>query len=325
MKKSILVTFLGLLVCLLCTVATGIAGVPQMINFQGRLTDEEDTALDDTLSITFSIYADSTGGIQLWTEINGSVIVSKGIFNVLLGNINPISDTVFTGAKRWLSMNVEGEEMEPPKPIASVGYAFHSATSDTAEYAHIATSDGDWTISGNNMYSAVSGSVGIGTTEPDEELHVVGNMKMVDGNQAAGKVLTSDASGVGTWQTASGGIPSGVIVMWWGLIGSIPEGWALCDGTNGTPDLRDRFIVGAGSSYIVGATGGEAFHTLTINEMPSHTHTTTWYEHGGEPGPPHPTGAQHTHPFTSTSNPTGGDQPHENRPPYYSLAYIMKL
>jgi len=214
MKKSILVTFLGLLVCLLCTVATGIAGVPQMINFQGRLTDEEDTALDDTLSITFSIYADSTGGIQLWTEINGSVIVSKGIFNVLLGNINPISDTVFTGAKRWLSMNVEGEEMEPPKPIASVGYAFHSATSDTAEYAHIATSDGDWTISGNNMYSAVSGSVGIGTTEPDEELHVVGNMKMVDGNQAAGKVLTSDASGVGTWQTASGGIPSGVIVMW---------------------------------------------------------------------------------------------------------------
>jgi len=342
---------------------------------------------------------------------------------VLLGSYNSIPDTIFTGQMRWLGMKVEDEEMKPPKPIASIGYAFHSATSDTAEYAHIATSDGDWVISGDNIYrwqgnvgigldnpatklevrdtsgviarfsgaerrmdigegnavkpflvptdvyfeheasnSATSelnivmnggamsdesggisfwtglqsspetrlriakdGNVGIGTTDPTEELDVVGNIKMVDGNQAAGKVLTSDASGVGTWQTVSGGIPSGIIVIWWGSIGSIPEGWALCDGTNGTPDLRDRFIVGAGSSYNVGDTGGEAFHTLTINEMPSHTHTTTWYEHGGPPGIQVPIGAQHTDPFTSTSNPTGGDQPHENRPPYYSLAYIMKL
>ena len=67
-------------------------------------------------------------------------------------------------------------------------------------------------------------------------------------------------------------IPTGGIIMWSGSIASIPSGWALCNGQNGTPNLMDRFIVGAGSSYGVGATGGEAQHTLTVNEMPSHNH-----------------------------------------------------
>lgn len=63
--------------------------------------------------------------------------------------------------------------------------------------------------------------------------------------------------------------------MWSGASTSIPTGWVLCNGTNNTPDLRDRFIVGAGSSYSVGATGGEASHTLTVDEMPSHSHNAT--------------------------------------------------
>jgi hypothetical protein len=77
-------------------------------------------------------------------------------------------------------------------------------------------------------------------------------------------------------QTAVGTtIPTGMISLWYGSIGSIPSGWYLCDGSNGTPDLRDRFIIGAGTSYAVGATGGSANHTLTTSEMPSHTHTAT--------------------------------------------------
>jgi hypothetical protein len=65
-------------------------------------------------------------------------------------------------------------------------------------------------------------------------------------------------------------LPSGVIVMWSGSIASIPSGWLLCNGSSGTPDLRDRFIVGAGSTYAVAATGGSANATLV-----SHTHTAT--------------------------------------------------
>lgn len=120
-------------------------------------------------------------------------------------------------------------------------------------------------------------------------------------------------------------LPRGVIVMWSGKIAEIPAGWRLCDGTNGTPDLRDRFIAGAGNIYSIGATGGEAMHTLTIAEMPAHTHTLSarldtteghWDYGRWQNDPP---GA------TLTTGSTGGGDPHENRPPYYAMAYIMKL
>lgn len=71
----------------------------------------------------------------------------------------------------------------------------------------------------------------------------------------------------------SNDIPSGIIAMWSGAINNIPSGWLLCNGSNGTPDLRDRFIVGAGNSYNVGTTGGEAVHTLSVAELPNHNHT----------------------------------------------------
>ena len=71
----------------------------------------------------------------------------------------------------------------------------------------------------------------------------------------------------------SSDIPSGIITMWSGTTTNIPFGWLLCNGLNGTPDLRDRFIVGAGNGYNVGTTGGEAAHTLSITELPSHNHT----------------------------------------------------
>lgn len=67
-------------------------------------------------------------------------------------------------------------------------------------------------------------------------------------------------------------IATGIITMWYGAVPSIPSGWFLCDGTNGTPDLRDRFIVGAGSTYAVAATGGENTVTLSQAETPAHTH-----------------------------------------------------
>lgn len=75
---------------------------------------------------------------------------------------------------------------------------------------------------------------------------------------------------IGTAPAAATPTPAGVIVMWSGSIGSIPSGWVLCNGSNGTPDLRNRFVVGAGSTYSVDATGGSADAIVA-----SHTHTAT--------------------------------------------------
>lgn len=133
---------------------------------------------------------------------------------------------------------------------------------------------------------------------------------------------------------------SGIIVMWSGAINKIPTGWLLCDGTNGTPDLRNRFIVGAGTDYSVGNTGGTNTVTLTTAQMPSHTHTITdpghkhdFYEHAKNKGTAQGGGdyGQNIESTTEkattgiTINATGSGQAHENRPPYYALAYIMKV
>ena len=167
-------------------------------------------------------------------------------------------------------------------------------------------------------------------------------------------VKTSAGTTLGTYdniygivgvQTAVGTtIPAGMISLWYGSIGSVPTGWYLCDGTNGTPDLRDRFIVGAGTSYAVGATGGSKDAILV-----SHTHTATSTSTVTDPGHFHTiqvSGAGSGNPSntnsgsstantgskttgitvaTTTSNTTEGvSGTNANLPPYYALAYVMK-
>ena len=80
---------------------------------------------------------------------------------------------------------------------------------------------------------------------------------------------------IGVQPTTGATIPAGLISMWSGSIGSIPSGWYLCDGSNGTPNLTDRFIIGAGSTYAVNGTGGATSVTLVTANMPAHTHTAT--------------------------------------------------
>jgi microcystin-dependent protein len=80
---------------------------------------------------------------------------------------------------------------------------------------------------------------------------------------------------IGVQPTVGATIPAGLISMWSGSIGSIPAGWYLCDGSNGTPNLTDRFVIGAGSTYAVNGTGGVSSVTLITANMPAHTHTAT--------------------------------------------------
>ena len=85
---------------------------------------------------------------------------------------------------------------------------------------------------------------------------------------------TGGGGGAGGGPVATSGVPSGCILMWAGTLASIPSGWFLCDGTNGTPDLRDRFIKGAPAATNPGGTGGAATHTPAgTNSAPAFTGT----------------------------------------------------
>jgi len=170
-------------------------------------------------------------------------------------------------------------------------------------------------------------------------------------------------------------LPSGGIILWSGAIASIPSGWLLCDGGSGTPDLRDRFVVGAGLGYAVGDTGGSVTVVLETANLPSHSHPFSGtaeingnHAHGGSTNnlgshqhniPTSNTGdsfgkadvgggategtltteaagnhqhtittdsqGAHTHTVSGTVGETGSATDVENRPPYYALAYIMKI
>ena len=135
---------------------------------------------------------------------------------------------------------------------------------------------------------------------------------------------------------------AGMIMLWSGSLGSVPSGWVLCDGTNSTPDLRDRFIVGAGNTYAVASTGGTAdaivvSHTHTATSVvtdPGHVHIYLGNTGGATGIAPatQNTGSQNnttqsavTGITVATTNASAGTSgTNQNLPPYYALAYIMK-
>jgi hypothetical protein len=140
-------------------------------------------------------------------------------------------------------------------------------------------------------------------------------------------------------------VPSGSILLWSGSTGSVPAGWLLCDGTNGTPDLRDRFIIGAGNNYAVNATGGTADAVVV-----SHTHAATVIDPGHihviksqnqDQSDNHFNNAAGANSLNGTANgdrntnsgvtgisvtnaSAGVSGTGANIPPYYALAYIQK-
>lgn len=159
-------------VCL-ALAASALAAGPQLINYQGTLTNDQGQPLDGTYSLTFKVYAAASGGTPLWTQTSASVPVDEGLFSVLLGS-TAFPAGLFTGADRWLGVTVgAAAELTPRARFTSVPWALRATVADTAlVVAGGGSSDGDWTIAGSNMYSAVSGNVGIGTASPARKLQI---------------------------------------------------------------------------------------------------------------------------------------------------------
>ena len=101
-------------------------------------------------------------------------------------------------------------------------------------------------------------------------LEVTGDIK-ANALEVTGDITANAFIGDGSALTGIESVPSGLIAMWYGSVASIPAGYFLCDGANGTPDLRDRFVIGAGSTHAPDESGGGTA-TLALDNIPEHTH-----------------------------------------------------
>ena len=159
------------LVCCLLVSQLALAEVPRTISYQGVLRDSDGTVVaDGPYGMTFRLYDTETGDIELWSEPQ-TVTVADGIFNAVLGSVQPL-DLPFDGPY-WLAISVAGSELGSRVQLTASPYALRAATADSVA-GGAATPDGDWVVSGDDMYSAGSGHVGIGTASPHAPLHVEG-------------------------------------------------------------------------------------------------------------------------------------------------------
>jgi len=173
------------------------------------------------------------------------------------------------------------------------------------------------------------------------------------GTDGPGTLLDADTvDGYDTDGIEDAAVPRGNIGIWSGSVVSIPSGWVICDGTNSTPNLQDRFVVGAGGAYGKGDTGGYASrtptgtvtivgHALSAAELPEHSHQYNDYYSYVSTRTSASVGRRASDAFTdtlrNTGNPVGADgnahghagstiafNAYDNRPPYYALCWIMR-
>ena len=328
---------LGLIILLLGMVivnAVAQNNVPQIINYQGFITDKDGKALNGDYKITFLLYNRAEGGDPLWQEIHDTVPVENGMLNILLGSVDSTLHTsIFTG-KIFVGIKIGTEpEMAPRMKLASVPYSIkseHSGSADSATHA----------LRANKAYALDA---------PDGEPQ---NAVLVDND---GNVEVS-----GRVQDMSGFIlPVGSVLPFAGDT-TLIKGWLVCDGseisrttyadlfkvigitygggdgvsTFNLPNLKGRIPVGFDNGQAEfntpGKAGGEKLHTLTKDEMPNHNHNDNQFDKILQR-----TGTGTTNAIDNSVNEpniitygtlqsAGGDQSHNNLQPYLVMNYIIK-
>ncbi len=221
-----------------------VAAQSSAFTYQGRVTFQNYQA-NGLFDLTFALFDALEGGNQIGSTITREgTLVTNGLFTVSLD----FGSGGFPGADRWLELSVRTNltggytTLTPRQQLTAAPYAVKAA----------------------------------GFTGVVQDSQLSANVPKLDqANNFTGEVKAT-VGGVEFFM-----VPKGVVLLWSGSSGSIPSGWALCDGNNSTPDLRDKFVVGAGSSYAVGAAGGATSHTHataigtpTAASAGAHTHTT---------------------------------------------------
>ena len=329
------------LIFAMAVVAAGAASAVSF-SYQGALKTAEGgqiPANERNKVITFRLYNGPTATDVLWGRQYAVHLNDDGLFNVELSDTagsqstepKPFTNSLdyvlaeYAGKEQnlYIGLDVKGSsgEIRPRQKLLNVPSA--------AFAADVATAKRDF---------AVSGKITIGNVVTAKN-----GLEVSEGTLKLGPTVKLDRSG----DLAQGIIPRGVVVMWSGEANKIPTGWQLCNGDNGSPDLRGRFVVGTGrnkknpgTDFGHMTTGGEETVTLTADQMPEHSHSYWggWNEKCNASGMP--TGTEDGT-FTNFSSWNTGSRTafryetskvgsssvggHNNIPPYYALCFIMKL
>jgi microcystin-dependent protein len=346
-------TSLWVTACLLVSAKAAGPTPPDKMTYQGYLVDANGAALAPSspanYPVVFRIYDASQGGTLLWAE-DQIVTVDKGGFSVVLGEgtqhqsePRDALSAVFssTGASdRYIGISVTigttTSEIAPRLRLLPAPYAFLAKSANglvgTDGLPLLTTASGGALNAGGSVFAG--GSINAGDSLTASNSVSSGGSITAAGALASASLNVTGTATAGTF-VGNGIIPVGGIILWSGSASAVPVGWALCDGLvhEGltTPNLRDRFVIGAGPAFPVGAMGGATSQTLSIAQMPNHSHTYSddWFEQwsdywwGTFSG-----GAFVGHSRTKTgqsTSPVGGGSPVSIMPPYYALAYIMRV
>ena len=250
----------------------------------------------------------------------GTLIMDNATNYIAVNKINPTAD-----------LDVGGSINADETITSQGGYYFGDDSTITSSGGTISISAGgnDVIIADNTGNVEISGNLDISDNlAVTENVTVTGNVTIQSwptaNNHAASRGYSNEL-------VLRNMLPFGSIIMWYGTVQQVPMGWALCNGLNGTPNLTDKFVMGAGNQAALGATGGQSFASITTNTSGAHTHSGTTlasgsHDHSGATGAHALTAsevANHQHTFSDLyglrddANPPVYDR-HGNRLEYYT-------
>jgi len=324
---------------LAAAMALSALAVDTSIAYQGVLKNAAGTeAITGSKNITFALYTAATGGTAIWGRTVAVNLDNDGLFNVdltddngsaLAGAANANLVNALKAARSgtlYVGLTVEGSgEIQPRQKILMTPYASWAADATNAS--------GDFNVAGK---ATVKNAEVTNELTVDGKTTLKGTVTLSQGLTISGAVTVKDTGSISGFGT----VPVGGIIMWSGS--SVPSGWALCNGSNGTPDLRNRFIMG-GELSSRGQTGGTNSKTLELKNIPAHRH---WYTGDDNLGQAHDSAYGSSTwaesvvvgGYDASSSDSGNarvwktseqiadqkGQPFDNRPAYYVLAFIMR-
>lgn len=333
--------------------------------YQARLCDEHGDPIQKdgktvrNQTVTLRLWSAPLNGDLLWGRVFTILTNEEGLFNLEVtddgGKLEKGEPTYSTLTEVFSQKNAgdvyvgievkdSAGEIVPRQRLFSVPYAavahdVKEISGDIVAKGNISFGDGKLVVTGD----------GIEQNDGANVLHdvtVTGKLTVADDITINSPVMNfngeakfnNDVEIAGERRIVHGNdelipVPVGGIIMWTKTELPDNEHWAFCDGSNGTPDLRTRFVVGASNDdeYKLNKTGGEAFHTLSVGEMPSHNHPysfkgadvdAAWDDDNYFYNQSEKYGGNNNTKYTDY---VGGGQAHENRPPFYALNFIMRI